>query len=132
MSKRTGRTRYRVAGIWRCALVLQLEFERQRRTSGTRWPPQYEPERYWRDATLEDMTTEPDDSTGAPTQSSMSTWSETRMPDPSGPAGRERDVRVILTQIANGGEAKLNSAGAKYLLDRMDAARSAPPPARDC
>jgi len=59
MSMRTGAYRYRVAGIFRRTLVLQLEFERQRLISGTQWPPRYAPERYWRDATVEDLTAEP-------------------------------------------------------------------------
>lgn len=59
MSTRTGGFRYRTGGILRRSLVLQLEFERQRRISAIGWPPRYAPERYWRDATLEDLTAEP-------------------------------------------------------------------------
>jgi len=66
VSVRTGGFRYRVAGIFRRSLVLQLEFERQRCTSGTSWPPRYSPERYWRDATLEDLTAEPSPTTQRP------------------------------------------------------------------
>jgi len=45
------------------------------------------------------------------------TWSETQSSHPSGKPDMKRDVTVILTQISNGGDAKLNSAGAAYLLD---------------
>jgi len=59
MTQRTGAFRYRIGGLFRRLLVLQLEFERKRLVSGVGWPPRYAPERYWRDATLEDLTAEP-------------------------------------------------------------------------
>ncbi|KAF0102220.1 MAG: hypothetical protein FD144_2655 [Rhodospirillaceae bacterium] len=79
MTQRTGAFRYRVGGIFRHSLVLQLEFEHQRLVSTIGWPPRYAPERYWRDATLEDLTAEP---RTAPIPSP--TWSETRPATGSG------------------------------------------------
>lgn len=111
----TGAFRYRIGGIFRRLLVLQLEFEGQRLVSALGWPPRYAPERYWRDATLEDLTAEPSAPVTAPK---------------AGPCdyALDRDARHILTQIADGGDAKLNSAAAQYLLGRL---AGNPEPARD-
>ena len=79
MSLPTGGFRYRVAGFFRPALVLQLEFERQINIAGIGWPPRLAPARYWRDATLEDLTAEP---RTAPIPSP--TWSEPRPATGSG------------------------------------------------
>ncbi len=86
MNRRTGGFRYRVAGVFRRTLVLQLEFERPPSLENIGWPSRFQPVRYWRDATPEDLTTVAGAEGQHPAPIPGPTWSETR---PAPPPARD-------------------------------------------